>query len=166
VAFGHAEAVDDPYSPDVPPLTAPEDAPPVRSDADLLVRWRQLMGPWGFGRRSLWVLWFDPDGAQIPLVVPIDDIAEVPDERFLDNLMFIVDQVTRADDAEGPVTVAMALSRPGSARLTDSDRCWARALRDHADRAAVHLWPLHLATRGVVRPLTLDDVGWVRPRSA
>src|SRR3990170_2966973 len=129
--------MDDPYSPDIPPLASPEDAPPVRSDTDLLVRWRQLMGPWGFGRRSLWVLWFNGEGTQLPLVVPVDDIPESPDEQFLVNLMGIVDEVACADEAQSPITVAMALSRPGSSRLTDSDRRWARSLRDHACRAGV-----------------------------
>jgi hypothetical protein len=158
--------MDDPYGPDIPPLSAPEHAVAVHTDADLLVRWRQIMGPWGFGRRSLWVLWFDEDGTQLPVVVPVDDIPEAPDEEFLVNLMHIVEQVlgTGRDACAG--SVAMALSRPGSARLTDSDRCWARALRTEAQRSGVRLWPPHLATRGVVRPLTLDDVGWVRPQSA
>jgi hypothetical protein len=158
--------MDDPYSTDVPPLTAPDDAPPVRTDADLLVRWRQLMGPWGFGRRSLWLLWFDDDGCQLPVVAPIDDIPDLPDERFVGNLMYIVDQVARADEAQATTTVAMALSRPGSSRVTDSDRRWARALRARAEHDGVALWPVHLATRGVVRPLTLDDIGWARPQSA
>lgn len=181
--------MDDPYSDEIPPLTAVDDAPPVRSEADLLVRWRQLMGPWGFGGRSLWVLWFDEVGRQLPIVVPIDDIPDAPDDRFVDNLMYIVGRVLRghdedggdgrppddADDADGAhddhdspdvdgtPAVAMTLSRPGSSRLTDSDRAWARAVRAGAERAGVVLWPLHLATKGSVRPLTLDDVGWARP---
>ncbi len=158
--------MDDPYSPEIPPLTAPEDAPPVRTDADLLVRWRQLMGPWGFGRRSLWLVWFDQDGHQLPVITPVDDIPEMPDETFVANLMYIVDQVARVDEDAPATTVAMALSRPGTSRLTDGDRCWARSLRRGADEAAITLWPLHLATRGSVRQLRLDDVGWPRSRPA
>jgi hypothetical protein len=55
----------------------------VRTDSDLLVRWRQLMGPWAFGRRSPWPLWFDADGRQLPIVVPVDDVPEYPDPPML-----------------------------------------------------------------------------------
>lgn len=60
----------------------------------------------------------------------------------------------------------MTLSRPGTSRLTDSDRAWALAIRAEARTAAIALWPIHLATTGSVRPMTLDDVGWARPQPA
>jgi hypothetical protein len=156
--------MDDPYSDEIPPLQPPEDASPVHTDSELLVRWRQLMGPWGFDRRSPWLLWFDADGFQLPIVVPVDDIPDLPDDLFLTNLVYVVDQIVQAE-GDG-TTVAFTLSRPGSSRLTDSDRTWARELRAHADRAGIALRPVHLATHGSVRPLTLDDLGWVDPRSA
>ncbi|HEX2176564.1 MAG TPA: hypothetical protein VHG70_11700 [Nocardioidaceae bacterium] len=159
--------MDDPYSSEVPPLAAPEDSPPVRTETALLVRWRQLMGPWGFERRSLWLLWFDEDGFQLPIVVPIDDIPDLPDDDMVGRLLQIAHEVAHVDGSDtGGATVAVTLSRPGSARVTPSDRAWARALLGQAAGAGVSLWPVHLATKGTVRPLTLDDVGWERPRSA
>ena len=158
--------MDDPYDTDIPPLPQHDDCPPVRTDAELLLRWRQLMGPWGFQQRSLWVLWFDGDGYQAPVIVPIDDIPDQPEDEFLVNLMYIVTEAAQVAETPGRVTVAMTLSRPGSSRVSDSDRAWAGALHDHALRADVALWPVHLATKGTARPLTLDDGGWARPRSA
>jgi hypothetical protein len=155
--------MDDGYD-DVPALTGPDDSPPVRTDAELLVRWRQLMGPWGFGRRSLWLLWFDAEGCQLPIVVPVDDIPESPDEQMLATLVQIVDEV--GAHAGVGTSVAVALSRPGSARVQDGDRAWARAIRSQGALAGLRLWPMHLATKGSVRPLTLDDVGWARPHPA
>jgi hypothetical protein len=159
--------MDDPYSGDVPPLTAPEDSPPVRTETELMVRWRQIMGPWGFERRSLWLLWFDAAGFQLPIVVPIDDIPHLPDDDLVANLLHIAHEVAHVDDSDGGgATVAVTLSRPGSARVTPSDRAWAQALLCQAAGTGVSLWPVHLATKGTLRPLTLDDVGWERPRSA
>lgn len=154
--------MDDPYAAPVPPLTRPGDAPPVHSGTDLWVRWRQLMGPWAFDHRSLWVLWFDGDGFQLPMIVPIDDLPEAPDEQTVAHVMSLVTHVIRADGGPG-TTVAMTLSRPGSPRVTDSDRAWAGSVRRQADRAGIALWPVHLATADAVRPLTLDDVGWAQP---
>lgn len=39
----------------------PELETPIRSNADLLAVWRRLMGTGGFGRRSMWFVFFDED---------------------------------------------------------------------------------------------------------
>lgn len=120
-------------------------------------------GPVGLRPAQPWLLWFDAEGRQLPVVVPVDDIPETP-TRLLANLMHIADEIAAqgGDDA----TAAMTLSRPGSARVQDGDRAWARALHRQGALAGVRLWPVHLATTGSVRPLTLDDVGWTHPHTA
>lgn len=145
--------------PPVPPLTSPEDAPPIRDEADLTTRWRQLMGPGGFDTRRAWLAWFDAQGHQLPALMPIEDLPARPDPVLLPRLMEVL---TGACPVGG--SIAVLLSRPGSGAVTDDDRAWARALyaqaRDARARAvSVPLWPVHLATFDRVRPLTVDDLG-------
>lgn len=138
-------------------LSAMTDADlPVRSDADLLERWRLLMGPGGFARRSLWLLWFDAAGRQSPVVVPIDDVPARPEPAMLDGLMAVAGGVL-AEHAPGGC-VAMALSRPGPAGATSDDLAWGRALAEQARRTALPLRRVHLATCDLVRALPPDDV--------
>lgn len=143
------------------PLQRPDDAPPVRTDEDVRRRWRSLMGEGGFGRTTLWVVWYDADGRQLPVVMPIDDLPESLDSTLLDNLIMIL-----ADPVNvGAASVALALSRPGAATVTVADRHRANAILAAADRArcrgsfGLKLWPIQLATANSVRTLTVDDLG-------
>lgn len=143
------------------PLQPPDQAPPVRTDEDLRRRWRSMMGADGFGRTSLWVVWYDADGRQLPVVMPIDDLPEVLDAVLLDNLIMVL-----AGPVEfGAASVALALSRPGSATVTTADRNRANAILAAVDRArrrdefGLKLWPIQLATANSVRTLTVDDLG-------
>lgn len=142
------------------PLTKPEQAPPVRTDEDVRRRWRSLMGEGGFGRTSLWVVWYDAGGRQLPVVMPIDDLPEVLDPSMLENLIMIL-----ADPAElGAASVALALSRPGPGMVTAVDRNRANAILAAVERArqrgrfGLKLWPIQLATANSVRTLTVDDL--------
>lgn len=143
------------------PLRRPDEAPPVRTDEDVRRRWRSLMGDGGFGRTSLWVVWYDADGRQLPVVMPIDDLPEMLDAALLDNLIMIL-----ADPVNvGAASVALALSRPGPGIVTTADRDRANAILAAAERArrrgefSLKLWPIQLATANSVRTLTADDLG-------
>lgn len=145
----------------IPPLQRPDEAPPVRTDEDVRRRWRSMMGEDGFGRTTLWVVWYDADGRQLPVVMPIDDLPEVLDAALLDNLVMIL-----ADPADlGAASVALALSRPGPGTVTTADRDRANAILAAVDRArrrnefGPKLWPIQLATANSVRTLTVDDLG-------
>jgi hypothetical protein len=122
----------------------------VHSDTELYELWQGLMGSGGFGRRSLWLLFFNQDGRPEPVIVPIDDIPGRPDARLIDAL----GQVVAGLMAEGTVaSVAMLLSRPGPRQMTDADRVWARALAPVTPR-----WPVHLATTDRVQIFAPDDL--------
>jgi len=129
-------------------------APPPLADLvitdsrDLLDLWRRLMGPGGFGQRSLWLAFLDVDGRVEPTVVPIDSLPVVPDD-FLAGLTSVLSELVSGGDV---ASVAMLLSRPGPAAMTNSDRRWAQAL------AALTRWPVHLATRDHVQPFAPDDL--------
>jgi hypothetical protein len=131
------------------------DLPAVRTDADLQRHWTILMGPGGFAYPCVWSIWFDDDGASLPLVIPIDDVPEYPDDQLVDNLMLGLRQPLDAGQA---TSLAMLLSRPAGARLRPGDRAWARALIAAAQRHQLTMWPVHLATHGRVQTFRPDDL--------
>ena len=122
----------------------------VRTDTDLYDLWHGLMGSGGFGRRSLWLLFFDHAGHPEPVIVPIDDIPLRPDARLVRALGEIVSGLTGDG---GVASVAMLLSRPGPRQMTADDRVWARALAPVTPG-----WPVHLATTDRLQPFAPDDL--------
>lgn len=112
------------------------------------------MGPGGFGRRSLWLIFLDEDGQQSGLIVPIDDIPMLPDMR---DVAAITDLIARIRDDIGVADVPMLISRPGPSEMTEGDRRWAMALTE-ALRDQHPRWPLHLATRDRVQVFAADDL--------
>ena len=137
------------------PLTKPENMPPVLSNEDLRQRWRSLMGDGGFGRTSLYLIWFEPSGRQMPLVMPIDDLDESFDQAGARQLMWVAENAVK--DVPD-LSLAMAFTRPGSSMITERDRLWGRALQEAIAATPIKVWPLHLCTENVVRPLTGDDL--------
>lgn len=114
--------------------------------------WQELMGPEGFGQRSLWLMFLDPDGYAAKVLVPIDDIPLEPDPAIIGNLQEIVAQL----DAN-IASVPMLLSRPGRSAMTAADRRWARALREDAPPEFLR-WPVHLATYNRIQVFAPDDL--------
>lgn len=131
-------------------------ASPAPSEADLQQRWTTLLGPGGFACRSLWTSWFDADDAQLRLLVPVDELPSAPDAPLLAGLGEMWRTVVE-DQAPGG-SVAVALCRPGPGVLADDDRAWLRAAVATAREVGVRLRRSHLATRGRVQPVALDDL--------
>lgn len=129
------------------------DQTPILTDDDLFRLWQRLMGPGGFARRSLWLVFLEEDGCPAKVVVPIDDIPLAPDRKMMDSLVHIVDRLC-CDS--GVASVPMLLSRPGSSVMTESDREWARALT--WAMAQRRRWPLHLATEDHLQVIAPDDL--------
>lgn len=142
-------------SDDIPPLRAPQDMPPVHTQADLYGHWRALMGELGFSEPLLWFQFFDSDGQCTPIVQQVGDPPEIADTDLLTNLMWICQQVL--DDFTPGGSVAFLLSRPGTPILTASDRAWATSLATAARKAGVACHPVHLANDYELRPFTPDD---------
>ena len=132
------------------------DLPRVHSQADLHQLWRILMGPLGFGRRTLWLVFVDVQGGVGRLIMPVD-IHPEPDDAFVRQLFWVCEEALGAEFGAG-TRIAMLLSRPGSARVGDGDRAWARALADGAAHAGVALLPVHLATDDAIVVLPPDDL--------
>lgn len=126
---------------------------PIRSAADLTRRWTLLLDPPVFGGRSLWLSWLGTDGRMLPVVLPIEDLPELPEAALLIGLREVHDGVTAAHlDGEGHL--AMALCRPGRPEITADDDEWAEEFRAMFDDGQIDgTWSLHLAAGGTVVPL-------------
>ncbi len=124
----------------------------VTDEASLYELWQVLMGPGGFARRSIWMVFFEPDGRTIPAIQAIDEIPVLPVPQFVENLEGIVEQLM---DDDGVGSAAFMLSRPGSVSMSSGDRIWARALQN---LCRIGGWPLHLATCDTIRVFAPDDL--------
>jgi len=126
----------------------------IRNDLDLQKLWEKMMGKGGFGLRTLWVIFLDEEGYNLPLVMPIDDLPLLPDDT-VDNLMMTLKQTMTESAA---ASAAFLVSRPGPRRKRPDDIAWAAALRTGAAQHHIRTWPIHLATRHGVEPFSPDDL--------
>lgn len=124
----------------------------VTDEASLYELWQTLMGSGGFARRSIWMVFLEPDGRTIPAINAIDEIPVLPVREFVENLEGIVEQLL-GDPGVG--SAAFLLSRPGSVNMSSGDRIWARALQN---LCRIGGWPLHLATYDTIRVFAPDDL--------
>lgn len=124
----------------------------ITTTTELTAHWRRLLRDEQFGHRSLWLTFLDAEQQVAPVIVPIDDIPEQPDQS-LSSLRVIVEQLRD----NGVQVVLCCLTRPGGSQVTASDRAWARGLASALD-GLTGGWPIHLATAGGIRCLAPDDV--------
>jgi hypothetical protein len=128
--------------------------PTVQSQADLEEVWRRLMGSHGFGGRSLWMLRIAPGGEVVPRVVQIAECDDGPDPTMTSGLA----KVLASLDAEAPDgSWAFLVSRPGRG-LHESDRMWARFVREAGAAGGVRLEITHLANDAGITPLPPDEL--------
>jgi hypothetical protein len=82
-------------------------------------------------RRQWWTLYLDEDDVQLPLLMPMADYADRPDEPWGDDGTAAQVLANRLADIAGEVGAARLIfvwERPGSAESTPADRDWAREL--------------------------------------
>ncbi|HEY4006379.1 MAG TPA: hypothetical protein VGM60_14505 [Pseudonocardia sp.] len=129
------------------------DAPPLRTDTEVLDRVRAIVGPAQAGRQ-LWVLLLDGDNRQLPAVIPISGPPRAPDRRALGSLARLLGGL-RAELATsaGPGSVVFVLERAGSDTVLPGDLEWAGALRLAGRQAEVATRAVFLSTDAGVRPL-------------
>lgn len=130
------------------------DAPPVTCASDLIDRWQTILDGEFFDQRSVWLIWFDEAGRQLPVVVPVDGLPDELDEQCLSGLRSICG-VTKDNGAR---TVAMALSRRGTAQITTVDRQHARTMLAMVRSTGLKPWPVYLATTESIREIMPADV--------
>ena len=114
--------------------------PVIRTQAELEETWRTLMGPFGFGGHSVWMLVIADDDRAVPQITEITHAVEPPEDQMIDGLA----QVLRHLDVPGQ-RFAFLRSRPGPGGLTANDLAWANALYDAARRAGAACEVVHRA---------------------
>jgi len=124
---------------------------PIVTDQDVLDRVAAIIDPAARSNRTLWLFFVDSEGGQANLVVPIDDVPERPAAAMIGNVCYIASEALTQCEPGGSVVIT--LSRPGTARLTESDRHFLRALQHGASTHATSVRMLCLATPAGVREL-------------
>ena len=119
-------------------------APVLTTQIQLEYAWRELMGPWSFGRHSVWMMLIVHD-RPLPQLTEMTETEDPPEAELLEGF----GEFPGGLDSRGaPGTrVAFLRSRPGKGVITDTDRAWATALYAAACRASVACEVMHLATR-------------------
>ncbi len=107
-------------------------------------------------QRSLWIMWLDQQSRPLPVISPIDDLPDEPDDLLVRNLFGILGDMLDGHAPGG--SVLLTVTRPGPLSIEDFDRRWFFALHAMARSSGVRLLDLHLATRAGTRSLQLDDV--------
>jgi hypothetical protein len=130
-------------------------APIIRTQNDLEQTWRELMGPWGYGRHSLWLM-FIQDDVPIPQLTEVEGCEEPPDAELTANFAQVLGGL--AHELGDGLRFAVLRTRPGTDRVTDDDRAWARSVYAAAATAEVACEIVHLGTEESIRPLPPDEV--------
>ncbi len=102
---------------------------------DVLLR---LVGEERAGRPALWFVLVDARGYTLPVVLPLSDISLRADPDVARGLLAVLGSVLAEEDPGGSVLVGMVRAEGGDRGAFESS--WARALRDAAEAAGVHLW--------------------------
>ncbi|MQA13092.1 MAG: hypothetical protein GEV09_02690 [Pseudonocardiaceae bacterium] len=134
-------------------MTTPNfaDAPPLLTDADVVLRVEQLVGP-AAADRTLWIMWVDGDGRQAPVVMPVEDLPRRPESDMLDGLAAVLGGLRDELVTDlGSGSVILTLERLGPDRVSPDDRTWVDALATSCERAEMGLRGVFLSTRGGVR---------------
>ncbi len=133
-------------------MTTSHDLPLLLTDADVLARVRDLVGP-ATTDRQLWILFVDGDGRQAPVVSPVSDLPPRPDALVPRLGALLARVVPGLRTGLGRGSVVLTLERHGPDAPRPSDRDWAQALTDACIAASVELRGIFLSTRGGVRRL-------------
>lgn len=129
--------------------------PTIHTQQDLESTWRQLMGPLGFTRTSIWLMLIDADGTPIPQLSKIEAPASVPPPAELDAFTDMVGGLVHEFVPGG--RVAFLRSRPGGPGLSVEDRAWAQALYAAGRAAKVPVEVVHRACDDDLVPVPMDE---------
>ncbi len=131
----------------------PADAPPLRSDEDVLQRASLLLDT--AIRRQLWLMFLDERGRQLPVLMP-SYVPRIPTRQHRDDLHRMLGVIFEDVDADSMV---IAYERRGPDVLSAGDRAWLALIRDACREAAIPLrGPLLVHDRGV-RWIAPEDLG-------
>ena len=112
----------------------------IASDADARELLSGLLGP--ALRRQLWAFFVGPDGAQLPIIIPIDGIPTSPSDDELRSIVSSLGQVL--DEYSSGGSILFALERPGDETPHGFDELWADGLHEAALHEAVEVFAIYL----------------------
>ncbi len=114
-----------------------------------------VIGPPERRRRSVWYIVYEDDG-QAHLHFPVDEVSPEP---TLDDCVKVSDVFAEAIQTAGAeASLVVAITRPGPASVTASDRLWYRAAQQVCAERQVPLLGVHVMTAAGHRQIFLDDV--------
>ena len=124
---------------------------PLSTDADVLNRVDQIISYDARRGRSMWLLFLDADGVQLPVIVPIDDFPAEPEPDGALSICHLIAHVL-TDAAPGGSAVITLVRDEGRA-VTGSDQHWLLALHEAAAHTGARLRMICLASRDRIRQL-------------
>lgn len=123
---------------------------PLTTDALIEQRVAELLGR--AVKRQLWLMFLDEQDVQLPLLVPLDGMPQLPPtDGSLDALL---GQLGDVADAKSFIFV---LERYADAELTPADIAWAAALHSACDAADIRLRGILVSHKRGVRWVAQDD---------
>ena len=122
------------------------------SDTSILDRMHRLFRP--ASRRQFWLVFLDSDRRQCPTIIPIDGIPDLPDETDAERFAPVLEWLA---DGENAHSVVVLVERPGTERVTESDRAWIRTLRSASQLAEIPVRAQLVVHDDGVRLLAPDD---------
>ena len=125
---------------------------PVITDADVIARVDEVIEPSARQERALWLFFFYSDGTQAPVIVPLDDMPEMPEDDDADVAFHMLRHFYGLSEDED-LAFVLTICRDGTLELTKSDRQWLRVLQQGIRDYAAPVRMLCLATPEGVRGL-------------
>ena len=137
---------------EIEPVTPEE---PLRTDAELL-RWARFVNHGVHPRRrTLWVLLLDEADVPLPVIIPIEDVPDLPDTEGTTRIADALASLMSSSAPEG--SVVLLLERPGPPSRAQADHAWHTMLRWSLSEAGLRVRAMFLAAAGEVLAFALDD---------
>ena len=124
---------------------------PLKTDADVLDRVGSCIDQQSRSGRALWIMFVDPGGVQLPVLVPLDGVPEIPEPGDARAVCHLV--ATVLSDAAPGGSAVISLVRSGTGQVRKSEQHWTSALREAASDEGTTLRMVCLATSDGVRQL-------------
>ena len=125
---------------------------PVITDADVLARVDEIIDPAARQERALWLFFFYSDGTQAPVIVPLEDMPEMPADDDAEVAFHMLRHFYGLNE-DDDLAFVLTLCRDGTLQLTDSDRRWLHVLQRGISEYTTPVRMLCLATPAGVREL-------------
>ena len=125
---------------------------PVITDADVLARVDEIIEPAARPERALWLFFFYSDGTQAPVIVPLDDMPELPEQGDAELAFHMLRHFYGLGD-DDDISFVLTICRDGTLELSESDRRWLRVLQWGIKEYGAPVRMLCLATPEGVRAL-------------